>query len=110
MDLQAPAGQFAVQAQVLKGFSLTVTSTAAKILTTGLPCVGVLIQSSSLNDSDAAVTGKMQVITALDSKKIWELVQGESQFFPCANTDELKVGTQSGTAWCRGFVYQVAQQ
>jgi hypothetical protein len=37
-------------------------------------------------------------------------VQGEAIFIPCANTSEIKVVTQSGTAWVRGFVYQAAKQ
>jgi hypothetical protein len=90
------------------GFSITVTTNTGAIVATNYDCLGVLIQSSSLNDSNASVTGKMFV--EISGVKSYELVQGESVFVPCSNTSEVKVITQSGTAWARGFIYRALKQ
>ena len=94
------------------GFSVTVTTTPGKVIATDYDCFGVLIQSSSLNDSNASVTGKMFIALTMAGSVVWvwELVQGEAVFIPCSNTSEIQVETQSGTAWARGLIYRAAKQ
>lgn len=90
-----------------KGYSKTVTNTAAAVTTDNVPCHFVYLQSSELNDSDVEVTAKMYVILgASTNPKSHELRQGESIWIQCANANEIYVVTQSGTAWCRMLVYR----
>ncbi len=111
-DVFLPPIQPVAPAYAAVGFTKTVTNSAAAIIATDYDCFGVLLQSSALNDSDAAVTAKMYIVITVGGTaiKAWELVQGESIFIPCANTSEIKVVTQSGTAWVRGLVYRAAKQ
>lgn len=90
------------------GFSSTVTTTAGKPSSTDYDCFGMLVQSSALDDSNAAVSAKVYI--SLSGVLAYELVQGESVFVPCANTSQVKVKTQSGTGWVRGFIYRALKQ
>jgi kynurenine formamidase len=96
--------------------SKTVTSTAAFLLATNVACIGVWLQSSSFDDSNAAMTGTMYVCKELVlGSGTWtvlceELVTGQSTFIPCANTAEIKIKTQTGTGWVRGYAIQASQQ
>jgi len=93
------------------GFSVGVTTVPAAILSAALnaECIGVVVQSSSFDDSDNSVTGVMYV--EVNGVKVWELITGESSaLIPCSNTSEIKVVTLSGTAWARGIVYRAAKQ
>lgn len=108
-DIFVPPIQPGLKFKPIKGISKTVTNTAAFLIGTAaasqVECAGVVLQSSALNDSDAAVTANMYVVSVNDSNAlIYELDQGEVVFIPCSNTSQLKIKTQSGTAWVRGFV------
>lgn len=92
------------------GFTKTVTTATAVITGSNTyDCFGVLVQSSAKDDSNAAMSGVMYV--QVDNGQgtfvnAFELVQGESVFVACSNTSQVKVKTQSGSAWVRGFVYR----
>lgn len=86
------------------GFAVAVTTTAAKLLTTGVKCIGVEIQSSTKDDSNASMTGLVYIVAG--GVNIYELLSGKSVFVPCANTDDITVKTQAGTAFVRGIVHQ----
>lgn len=104
-DIFLPPSMPSLTQKPLKGISKTVTSSAAALLASDVECQGVVLQSSALNDSDAAVTANLYIVSVNDSNAlIWELDQGETVFIPCSNTDEIKVKTLSGTAWVRGYV------
>lgn len=100
---------------VMKGlkvipFTHAVTNSAAAISATDYECSGVLIQSSNLDDSNGSVTDKVFVSMlnpAGTAIKAYELVQGQTIYVICENTSEVKVVTQSGTGWVRGFIVQV---
>lgn len=101
----------------VKPISKTVTTGAAGLFSAAskdIPCIGVWLQSSGFNDSNGAVTGVMYVVkeetpgsgfTVLCA----EIVTGEQTWIPCANTAEIKVKTQSGTAWVRGYAVPITQ-
>ena len=113
MEVFVPPPAPVVPSLPVAGFTLTVTTTAATILTTALACYGVALQSSGFNDSAAAMTGTVYVQVDNGSGtavKAWELVQGETIFIPCSTTSELKVVPQAGTGWVRGFVYRATAQ
>lgn len=94
----------------IAGASVAVSSTAAKISSTDYDCYGVVIQSSTQNDSAATKTNLMYVVKVDDSALIWELTQGESVFIPCKNTSELKVKCQgSDTAHARVLIFRAQQ-
>lgn len=109
-----PKAPISAQGQI-KPISKTVTSTAAGLFSAAskdVQCIGVWLQSSAKNDSDGSVTGTMYVVreetpgsgfTVLSA----ELVTGQEGFFPCSNTSQIKVKTQSGTAWVRGIAVGV---
>lgn len=95
--------------------SKTVTSSAAGLLTTDVACIGVWLQSSAKDDSNGAMSGVMYIVKELvngDASAILceELVTGQATWVPCANTSELKVKTQTGTAWVRGYAVRVREQ
>jgi hypothetical protein len=99
----------------VKPISKTVTSGAASLYSTAakdIPCIGVWLQSSSKDDSNAAMSGIIYVVkeetpgsgfTVLCA----ELVTGEQTWIPCASTAEIKVKTQTGTGWLRGYAVPV---
>jgi len=97
-----------------KPVSKTVTTAAASLLTSpDVPCIGVWLQSSSVDDSNAAQSAKMYILmeSTLGSGTFdvlcQELVQGQETYIPCDNAKRIKVKTQAGTAWVRGFVLTV---
>jgi len=115
MDVKFPPQMALTESMSIIPISKTVTSTAAGLLTANKACVGVWLQSSGLNDSNAAVTGTMFVVKELvtgDGSAVLceELVTGQSTWIPCSNTSDLKVKTQSGTAWVRGYAVVVQTQ
>jgi hypothetical protein len=100
----------------VKPISKTVTGTAAALLATDVACIGVWLQSSGKDDSNAAMSGVMYVCKELVvgsgsfTVLMAELVTGQEIWIPCANTNEIKVKTQTGTAWVRGYAVSVLSQ
>lgn len=96
--------------------SKTVTSAVAFLLTTNVACIGVWLQSSAFDDSNAAMTGTMYVCKELvTGSGSWtvlceEMITGQMTFIPCANTAEIKIKTQTGTGWVRGYAIQASGQ
>lgn len=96
--------------------SKTVTSSAAALLATDVACVGVWLQSSAKDDSNAAMSGVMYICKELVlgsgsfTVLMAELVTGQETWIPCANTNEIKVKTQTGTAWVRGCAVRALSQ
>lgn len=95
--------------------SKTVTGTAAALLTTDVPCMGVWLQSSSKDDSNGAMSGVIYVLmeTVLGNGTFTvlceELITGERTWIPIPHTKYLKIKTQTGTGWVRGFAIPVQQ-
>jgi hypothetical protein len=88
------------------GFVKACTTVFGQFDTSGVKCYGVLIQSSSTNDTGtgAAVTGVMYV--QIGGVNVYELLTGDEVFVPCSNTNQIKLGTLTGTAYARIIVYQ----
>lgn len=86
------------------GFAQAVTTSAAKLLATGVKCIGVEIQNSTKDDSNTSMSGIAYIIAG--GVNIYELLSGKSVFIPCQNTDDLTVKTLTGTAFVRGIVHQ----
>ena len=99
-----PQPQRINQPQDALGFAVAVTTSAAKILTTGVKCIGVEIQSSTKDDANGSVTGITYIKAG--GVNIYELLSGKSVFIPCSHTDQITVLTQTGTAFVRGIVHQ----
>lgn len=97
--------------------SKTVTGTAAFLIGTTIgaqvPCIGVWLQSSAKDDSNGAMSGIAYVCmeTVLDNGTFTvlclELVTGQETWIPIDHTKHLKIKTQTGTAWVRGFAIPV---
>lgn len=100
----------------VKPISKTVTTGAAGLFSAAskdIPCIGVWLQSSGFNDTPTAVTGVMYVVREETPGSGFtvlceELVTGQATWVPCANTNEIKVKTLSGSAWVRGYALAVA--
>jgi hypothetical protein len=112
MDFFIPPKLPIAPPQALKPISTTVTSAGQKLLTTGVPCIGVWLQSSSKDDSNASMSGIVYVAKEAVTGdgtfiKCEELLTGQATWVPCANTNEIKVITQTGTGWIRGYAVPV---
>lgn len=108
-DIFVPPIEPTTPAYPAVGFSKTVTTVAATVLTTSLDCFGMLIQSSTKDDSNATMSGIVYVQIDNGSGtqvKAFELVQGETVFIPCQAVSQVKVITQLGNGWVRGLVYR----
>lgn len=106
----APPIQPSMPAKAASGGSVSVTGTAANLLTASEKCVGVRIQARAKDDSNSSITSTVLIYVQLVSTGalIAELAIGEEVFVPCSDTSELKLKTQSGTGHASFIVYKSA--